>query len=1283
MRGFKSLLGLGPGQRGGVLLFVLCATLLVGAAPASAALTFPFDGQLAPAGGSFGHIRAGSVAVDDANGNTYVADSSSGVVDVFSSTGVELPQLDSALTPAGSFGGREVAVAANDGTGDVYVLDEGNKVIDVFDSSGGYVCQITGSVTPSATECNGVAGSRTPAGGFRELRGVAVDQATGDIYVVDASVTEPESSVVDVFSREGAFLRQILLSSVPGGIEIYKAYAVSNVAVDDFNGHVYVADGSSTGLYEFGVAGEWVATWNGSNTPAGSFAGETSVAADDATGDVYVTDSGHKALDVFEASGTYLPQSSGSYSAFYVPAGVAVDQASGKVYVSDEGESNLGIPSFPSVVDIVGPALVVPDVVTGSAGEVHPTSAKLEGTVNPDGLELKSCRFEYGIEASYGQSVSCVPAAASIPADSSVHAVSASVAGLTPGGTYHFRLVASNANGQNTGQDAVLSTPPPPSISAVVAGNVTGSSADLSAQVDPNGFETTYRFEWGTSTAYGNNVPGGQALTGTSGVSVGTHLSGLSADTTYHWRVVAQNENGTTVGVDHTFVYSTVGAGLPDNRAYEMVTPPQKNGAVIGGALLSRPDIAENGSRVIAMSIACFADASSCNVGNSGAGDPLMFTRTGSGWVTTTLAPSALQFEVNWPLVASADAGDALFELPRSSDGGHDFYARQPDGSLEDIGPTSLPSTGLTSELVLDEWPLATEDLSHVVYDVTEQRFFWPFDATEDSNETGEKVESSVYEYAGSGDDAPVLVGVSGGLGSTDLVSKCGTRLGGDGNGSHSRFGALSADGGTVFFTAWPCASGSGANADVAVPAYTVYARIDESRTVLVSGRSPQDCTGGCLSSSPAAADFQGASADGSKAFFTSTQQLTDAASEGSNNLYEYDFSSPAGQNLSAIASGVIGVMAISSDGSHVYFVSNAVLSGGVNGQSQFARAGADNLYVFERDARYPEGHVALVAVLPGQAVEAEGEWLNGVREANVTPDGRFLVFTSHGTLTADDTSTSGAAQVFRYDALTGELVRISIGEGGFDDNGNAGMGEATIVPAETGWYKRPGVARADPTMSNDGAYVFFQSPVALTPGALNDVPTGETYDESSSRFGAYGTPVYAQNVYEYHEGDVYLISDGRDRSTTTNEACEETPTSVCLLGTDATGANVFFTTADPLVAADTDTELDIYDARVCTASEPCVMSPGSASVCQGEACHGAPSGGPSVAGAATATFSGPGNLAPPPSIAVHTQRAHGKKKKVVKRRVVSKRRHKAPRRTRGKARGAVVRGSGKREGRS
>ncbi len=1245
----------------GVVLAGLLVLGALGAGSAFGALSYPFVGQLAPASGSFAHEAEG-IAVDAASGNTYVAENV-GVVDVFdTASGTQLAPLDSSLTPAPhTFGGGQVEVAANDATGEVYVVDSTDNVVDVFDSLGSYVCQITGRAAPSASECNGVAGSDTPAHGFNSPGGIAVDQATGRVYVVDAN-----DGVVDVFSAAGAYLpsSSLSLALIEGG---YYAPLVRGIAVDDANGHVYLADSDGDVVDEFGAAGEFLAKWHGANAPAGSFGGGyVSVAADDASGRVYVTDSDHGVTDVFDSSGNYLTQFGKSLEGSRV---TAVDQASGRVYVSDNAPA----------VEVFGPAVVIPDVTTDAASGVLPTGATLSGSVNPDGIQLSDCHFEYGIDTSYGRSAPCVPAAGAIPADSSEHAVSATLTGLVAGTTYHFRLAAANANGPNTGADVTFATPPPPSVEGAAALNVTGSSADLTARVNPNGYDTTYRFEWGLSAGYGHSVPvpDGGAGAGMSGIPVTTHLSGLTADTGYHWRVIAQSANGTTTTGDHTFIYSQSGTGLPDNRAYEMVTPSQKNAALIGnGAAIIAPDVAESGSRMTGSSIQCFGGAVGCNANRDIQGDPYLFSRTAGGWVTTPLTPSAgglfADQPSNEPKLVSAEAGTALFSIGTLPTGEDDWWARGSDGSLVDVGPVSPPANGAQGDN--GRPAIATVDLSHVVWIIS--RSSWSFDSS-----LGE----SVYEYVGGGNSAPALVGVSGGLGSTDLISDCGTLLGG---GPGGLIGAMSADGRTVFFTTQACASGSGVNAGVPVPVDEVFARIDESRTVLVSGRSPVDCTGVCQGSEARNAEFVGASADGSKMFFTSAQQLTNDASEGGSdayecsqvagsdcNLYQYDFAGSGGRSLVAASVGdvsgggprVQSVLGFSADGSHAYFVAKGVLSTAANSEGRVASDGAENLYVFERDSRYPAGHVAFIGMLSGRDLEVG-------REVDVSPDGRFLVFTSRMLLTADDTSLSGASQVFRYDAVSGVLTRISIGDQGFNDNGNRPEStpclgavcseDVRIVGPRGVGVLEAGPVRLDPTMSHDGSFVFFQSPVALTPGALDDV-----------RVGSYGDiPTYAQNVYEYHDGRVYLISDGKDTGNAAVEGGGE-GSDVRLIGSDATGANVFFATSDRLVPQDTDTELDFYDARICTAGDPCITAPSVPAGCLGEGCHGTPPPAPQVAGVGSMSFAGPGNLPAPPPVAA--------KKPVVKKKHVKHKARKRVKHRRGKGHKAGHAGRGKRGGRS
>jgi hypothetical protein len=757
---------------------------------AFAAVNYPFDRELAPAGGSFGATEPNAIAVDDENETTYVA--SSGVVDAFETvSGTQLAGLDGSLTPAGSFGGGSVAVAANNGTGDVYVLDAVDGVLDVFSPAGAYLCQITGQETPSATECNGVAGSDTPAHGLHSPSGLAVDQATGEIYVGDLN-----DGVVDVFSAAGAFLREISLSATG---EEFSASEPHGIAVDDHSGHVYVTNVAPAVVFEFDTTGTFLTTMTGANTPTGSFGGVAlvSVAADNATGDVFVSETGHGVVDVFGPEGEYV--GAGFGRAFTFPIGIAFDQAAGTVYVGDAVNNN-------SVVEVFGPAATIPDVSTGAAAPISPTTATLNGTVNAESIQIADCHFDYVPQTQFeatgfaavtaGEEVTCVPAANAIPADSNEHAVTAEIEGLEAGETYHYRLQASNENGiASFGQEQSFATPPRPAIEAASTTDVTPSSAILNATIDPGGSDTTYRFEWGTSTAYDDVVPNPSADigSGSAGVAVSTQLTGLSAMTTYHWRVVATNPSGTTTGSDHTFIYDQSGAGLPDGRAYEMVTPPHKNAALIGDITFGpATDVSDSGSALIQGSVQCFGDASSCVAERQTNGSPDIFSRTPSGWTAKALSPPASEFETNTWWQYDATSGSALFSMPTSPDLEDNFYARQPDGTFHNVGPLSPPSGGPNLHAVLHVVSIATtSDISHVIFSDDP---LWPFSQSEPSK--------SLYEYVGRDSAEPALVGVSGGLGSTSLISACETVLG-ELNVVGS---ALSADGRTVYFTAGSCA---------------------------------------------------------------------------------------------------------------------------------------------------------------------------------------------------------------------------------------------------------------------------------------------------------------------------------------------------------------------------------------------------------------------------------------------------------------------------------------------
>ncbi len=850
--------------------------------------------------------------------------------------------------------------------------------------------------------------------------------------------------------------------------------------------------------------------------------------------------------------------------------------------------------------------------------EVSASTATLNGVLNPTGAPSEAGTYEFVYRQNATECQGAGEAATSLAATAGKkEAVSAKIEALAPGAQYTYCLIARNAAGElAVGAPVTISRPP--AIESAASSGETPTSAELTAKVNPDGAAVTEcRFEYGTTTAYTEPPQPCEPATipsGTLGAVVSRHLEGLTANTPYHWRLVVTSTAGTTTTLDHTFIYDTTGQGLPDRRAYEMVTPVAKNGAAVGTFLFApKTSIAADGSRVIAITTQCFGDAGSCTGQRENQGAPVAFTRTPGGWVSTTLAPSATQVPgVSIPIGFNADLGTALFGAPTQPAGEDDWYARTLSGDLIDIGPINPPSSGPAFPFYAASSSEATADLSHLAWTA---KPLWPFDATTSSGE-------STYQYAGSGNFQPSLVGVTGGPGSTDLISVCNTTLGLSSNGINPN--AISQDGSTVYFTANACASGSGANAGTPVPAATLYARIGASRTVDISEPSSADCSA-CNTSTPSSASYVTASDDGSKVFFTTTQPLLGA--DSTENLYEFDLTAPAGQRVTRVSAGdpaganVQGPTAVSADGSHVYFVAAGMLTSTPNSQGQTASEGANNLYAYDANSHQTK----FIAALPNSDSE---DWLASrfPQGANVTPDGRFLVFTSRGHLTADDTSATGAAQVFRYDDQTGQLTRISIGTGGFNDNGNAAPGCAPApCPQLQAGIAAPVIIppnrRGDPTMSDSGSRVFFMSPLALTPRALDAAPTSSSGE-------------LAQNVYEWEQpgagscppagssGCVYLISDGKDVGASATRC----GLSVCLLGADTSGDNVFFTTSDALVPQDTDGgQLNFYDARV----DGGFPAPPTPTQCENEGCQGAPTAPPAFVTPGSTTISGIGNLAP------------------------------------------------------
>jgi hypothetical protein len=670
-------------------------------------------------------------------------------------------------------------------------------------------------------------------------------------------------------------------------------------------------------------------------------------------------------------------------------------------------------------------------------------------------------------------------------------------------------------------------------------------------------------------------------------------------------------------------------ASLPDCRAYEMVSPAFKDGGESG--LLAA--MSSDGSRVLANGLfGVFAGAED-DSGPTGAF--YMFARTAAGWEVSPVTPPGSLFAYSEFAAASSDLSRVLFGVRSASQSWYaeDLYVREPDGSFVEVGPKFPPSLvggppagSYTVRGAFTEGGMyagASADLSHVLFQIHPIETFrvgvapyWPGDTTGSEQSVGD-----LYEYVGRGNTRPSLVGLNG---QGRLIGDCGTALGAStGSRSGDVYNAVSSDGGTVFFTALgegDCAPAFLQAGAVAPAVNELWARIGGIESVPISEPSSSQCEACDAGAVQEPAVFQGASEDGSKVFFLTEQELL--AGDRGMNLYEYDFDNPLGKKIVRVSIGseepeVQGVVRVSEDGTHVYFVAKGVLSG-ANAEGSEPVPGGENLYVFERDAVYPAGRVAFVATLSPADVY---DWVadDEERPVQVTSDGRFVVFQSVADLTPGDTSSE--PQVFEYDALAERLVRVSIGQTGYASglaNANAHGSEIPRQDYSSTVGFQPAQAATHLAVSAvvEGGQVVsrvvFSSKGALTPGA-----------EVAARAGA-------SSVYEYRSvgsianGSVYLISDGTNKQNAEAD------------GLDASGADVFFGTADPLLAQDVDTNYDLYDAR----SGGGFPAPAAPAGCEGEDCQGSPSVGPSfgVAGSVGAVAGGnlpplaaPGPVAPSP----------------------------------------------------
>ena len=924
----------------------------------------------------------------------------------------------------------------------------------------------------------------------------------------------------------------------------------------------------------------------------------------------------------------------------------------------------------------------VPAPTATSPSNLTHTSATLNGTVNPAGVELlgglEGCRFEWGeTEAPYEHVVPCDKSAAQIGSGEGPVKVSAEVSGLQAGHIYHYRLVAANQNDGNPLTDepsvsADLSFGPP-SIASTYVTTVSATEVTLGAEVNPRG-TAQVRFEYGIQAGSYEYVTGEIDVSGATAKPVIAELTGLSPHTTYHYRAVAENPFAegleAILGPDRTFTTQAQGPlSLLDERGWELVSPPEKHGA------LFKP-IAEAG---IAQASAD-GSAISYLASNPTEADPQGYTnqaqilsaRGSSGWQSTDLslpyrratglsvgvgqeyrffsedlsrgvvqpflaadleAISPLATEVtpflrsNFPPGSPAEFCEATCYRPMVT--GAEGVADVPSGTKFAADPECRGLCG-------PQFTAATPNLEHVLLES-------PVGLTEIPGDEG-----GLYEWSAAAAPSESLQMVS-----ILPNGKPAKRIGNGFNFQNAvDRNAISADGSRVVW-----GQGSGGH---------LYLR-DLARNETVQIDANQGGTG----AGPALALFQGASADGSRVFFTAQQALVAGAGAEANkpDLYECRIEAgegplhcdltdltPRSGSESANAQGL--VPGISGDGSSVYFVAGGALAENLGADGSHASPGlcgatenSCNLYVSRN------GSISFIAALSGADGPSWGSGGNGLPglTSRVSPNGEWLAFMSRRSLTGYDNRDAATGEpdeeVFLYHAATGSLICASCNPSGARPHGvefaqiDASTGHMAggdrVWPGTTrlaanipGWTPySSGLALHQARYLSDSGRLFFNSSDALAPKDSNEAEDVYEYEPpagggSGSNSCSAASPTFSAAA----QGCVDLISSG----TSGEESA--------LLDASESGDDVFFLTAARLAPRDEDNAVDVYDARV-GGGEPQPVQPVQ---CEGDGCQ-QPATPPLDATPGTLTLEGPGNLNEKPARTKHKKK-HGKHHKPKKR---------------------------------
>jgi DNA-binding beta-propeller fold protein YncE len=887
------------------------------------------------------------------------------------------------------------------------------------------------------------------------------------------------------------------------------------------------------------------------------------------------------------------------------------------------------------------------------AEDVLPTTATLVARLNPEGHET-SYRFEYDTspyegEAEHGARIP-IPDATLPGSDYDSEDVEAELEGLLPGTTYHFRLVATDHGNPHCpgeectvyGEDATFTTLPAVAIEAQWASEVAARSAVLHAEVDPLGVAGKWWIEYGATEALGSQTAKADLPASFGVLSLATAFNGLEPSTNYSYRFAASDVRDGVPYLVHgpiqrfTTQRGGLGFTLPDSRAWEMVSPPDKH----GGEIDTRFDGDGQIQAAVGGEALAYLSRGSIEAdpeGARGLDESSVLSRRGAGgaWSSEDITPPH------------------AYVTPTSIGVGLEYKLFSPElgkGLMEprDAAPLSPQATERTPYLRTNSSPPAYRPLVSAANalpgfggdDKANLGAVSVAAASVDLRQVVVKSKVPLLEgaagnalYAWSEDAAPTeaLAPVSELPGGEVVAAEAGGSV-------SAQFGpkrqAISEDGSRAFWTP----QGGGA----------LYVRdLGRRETARLDVVQP-----GAFGTGKAEPVFQGAAADGSAALFTDSRELSEDASEGGRDLYRcelrVDGEGELGCELAnltgpSVAPGesanVLGLLpGMSEDTTRAYFVARGVLDEAANSEEEAAVAGEPNLYSWQ------EGKgVRFVATLSG---DDEHDWGTPASAAHLitaaaSPSGGHLAFMSSLPLTGydnrDAVSGERAQEVFRYDAQEDELSCVSCNPSGARPRALApgesplaryfdpqklwsGVPVAALLPEATK-LSLSGYSLYRSRSVHDNGRVFFNAADSLVPADSNG--DGDVYQYEPTGLGSCTPSSGGPGVARIEGGCVALISSGGAGGT------------AAFLDASVGGDDVFFFTQAKLSVTDKDEATDVYDARVGGVEARLSLSV----ECQGEACQ-PPAATPEAPNPASASFVGPGNLGEAASCRAQARRA-------------------------------------------